>query len=118
MTKIQNIRKRVAHLVKMAQDDAKPNPSTPWWETSLPWYIGGIAPGAYGSYGLFDLGRRGWQYGNVKKDLARQGVYFGGKSQGGPVRGDVDVNSTEFLKKNYTFLQGWRNKVNESRIDL
>ena len=30
----------------------------------------------------------------------------------------ADVNSTEFLKKNYTFLQGWRNKINESRIDL
>ena len=95
MTKIQNIRKRVAHLVKMAQDDVKPNPSTSMWETSLPWYIGGIAPGAYGAYGLFDLGRRGWQYGRVKKDLARQGTYFGGKSQGGPVVGPVDVNSTD-----------------------
>ena len=29
-----------------------------------------------------------------------------------------NVNSEEFLKKNYTFPQGWRNKVNESRIDL
>ena len=29
-----------------------------------------------------------------------------------------DVNSKEFLKKNYIFPQGWRNKVNESRIDL
>lgn len=97
MTKIQNIRKRIAQLVKFAQDDQanKPNPSVPWWETKYPWYGAAVLPGATGFYGLVDLGMRGLQYGRVKKDLARHGAYFGGKSQGGPVIGPVDVNSTD-----------------------